>query len=250
MNSTCSIVSLAACLVCGGVCAAGNVVTINFDVNPAGQAISAPAAFDNASPLHNTFAAWGVHFSGANSNQGGALLNDSTFSVRAFSGHNFLALSTVESTEFGGPETITFDVPMTQVSIEASGIGHPLAFQMQAFDASGVMVDSDTLTTAGWSQMTVASNAGIRSVTLRVLTSGVNTVTFDDLLAVPEMPPSCDADVNQDGVVDQGDVDYLVNVIAGGENPTGIDADFNGDGVADQGDVDAIIDVIAGGSCP
>ena len=40
---------------------------------------------------------------------------------------------------------------------------------------------------------------------------------------------SCDADVNQDGNTDQGDIDYLVNVIAGGENPTNINPDFNND---------------------
>jgi hypothetical protein len=51
-------------------------------------------------------------------------------------------------------------------------------------------------------------------------------------------------------VADQGDVDYLVNVIAGGGNPTGVDADFNQDGVADQGDVDALVNVVAGGPCP
>ncbi|MBI1191252.1 MAG: hypothetical protein GC200_11300 [Tepidisphaera sp.] len=62
--------------------------------------------------------------------------------------------------------------------------------------------------------------------------------------------PTCDPDVNQDGVADQGDVDYLVNAIAGGGNPTGIDPDFNHDGVADQGDIDALINVIAGGQCP
>ncbi|MBI1189976.1 MAG: hypothetical protein GC200_04750 [Tepidisphaera sp.] len=71
---------------------------------------------------------------------------------------------------------------------------------------------------------------------------------------IVEFPASstspCDPDVNQDGVADQGDVDYLINVIAGGENPTGIDADFNQDGVADQGDIDALINVIAGGACP
>ncbi|MBI1191075.1 MAG: hypothetical protein GC200_10395 [Tepidisphaera sp.] len=60
----------------------------------------------------------------------------------------------------------------------------------------------------------------------------------------------CDPDVNQDGVSDQGDVDYLINVIAGGENPTGINPDFNQDGVADQGDIDALVNVIAGGPCP
>ncbi|MBI1190097.1 MAG: S8 family serine peptidase [Tepidisphaera sp.] len=63
-------------------------------------------------------------------------------------------------------------------------------------------------------------------------------------------PAPCDPDVNQDGVADQGDVDYLINVIAGGPNPTGIDPDFNQDGVADQGDIDGLINVIAGGPCP
>jgi hypothetical protein len=62
--------------------------------------------------------------------------------------------------------------------------------------------------------------------------------------------PPCNPDLNQDGVVDQGDVDYLIDVVAGGPNPTGIDPDFNGDGNVDQGDVDALIDVVAGGDCP
>ncbi|MBI1189336.1 MAG: hypothetical protein GC200_01460 [Tepidisphaera sp.] len=60
----------------------------------------------------------------------------------------------------------------------------------------------------------------------------------------------CNADLNDDGVADQGDIDYLINVVAGGENPAGIDPDFNGDGVADQGDVDALVNVVAGGACP
>ncbi|MBI1190575.1 MAG: hypothetical protein GC200_07870 [Tepidisphaera sp.] len=64
------------------------------------------------------------------------------------------------------------------------------------------------------------------------------------------VPPTCDPDVNQDGVADQGDVDYLINVVAGGQNPSGIDPDFNQDGVADQGDIDALINVVAGGVCP
>ncbi|MFA6046545.1 MAG: hypothetical protein WC718_16290 [Phycisphaerales bacterium] len=59
----------------------------------------------------------------------------------------------------------------------------------------------------------------------------------------------CDADINQDGNTDQGDVDYLINVIAGGPNPLDVDPDFNQDGNADQGDIDAIINAIAGGGC-
>jgi len=64
------------------------------------------------------------------------------------------------------------------------------------------------------------------------------------------VPPACNPDVNQDGNSDQGDVDYLINVVAGGDNPTGVDPDFNHDGNPDQGDVDALINVIAGGDCP
>ncbi|MFA6046516.1 MAG: hypothetical protein WC718_16145 [Phycisphaerales bacterium] len=60
----------------------------------------------------------------------------------------------------------------------------------------------------------------------------------------------CDPDVNQDGNADQGDVDYLINVVAGGANTTGIDPDFNADGNVDQGDVDSLINVVAGGVCP
>ena len=60
----------------------------------------------------------------------------------------------------------------------------------------------------------------------------------------------CDPDVNQDGNADQGDVDYLINVVAGGDNPTSIDPDFNHDGNVDQGDIDALVNVIAGGNCP
>lgn len=62
--------------------------------------------------------------------------------------------------------------------------------------------------------------------------------------------PVCDPDVNQDGNVDQGDVDYLINVVAGGDNSTGIDPDFTRDGNADQADVDALVNVVAGGACP
>jgi len=57
-------------------------------------------------------------------------------------------------------------------------------------------------------------------------------------------------DFNQDGLGDQGDIDYLIDVIAGGGNPTNTDPDLNGDGNADQADVDALINWIAGGDCP
>jgi hypothetical protein len=60
----------------------------------------------------------------------------------------------------------------------------------------------------------------------------------------------CDPDANQDGNADQGDIDYLITVVAGGDNPTDIDPDFNQDGNVDQGDIDALVNVVAGGACP
>lgn len=62
--------------------------------------------------------------------------------------------------------------------------------------------------------------------------------------------PACDPDLNKDGNVDQSDVDYLLNVVAGGDNPSVIDPDFNKDGNVDQNDIDALINTIAGGDCP
>jgi hypothetical protein len=60
----------------------------------------------------------------------------------------------------------------------------------------------------------------------------------------------CNPDYNDDGNIDQDDVAYLVNVIAGGPNPTGRDPDFNGDGNVDQEDYIALVNVVAGGPCP
>ncbi|MCE7974704.1 MAG: hypothetical protein DYG92_10355 [Leptolyngbya sp. PLA1] len=60
----------------------------------------------------------------------------------------------------------------------------------------------------------------------------------------------CDPDYNQDGNVDQGDVDYIINIVSGGENPTGAPGDFNHDGNADQDDIAALINTVGGGGCP
>ena len=82
-----------------------------------------------------------------------------------------------------------------------------------------------------------------------VAEAGLDAVTVQMVTCTPP-PPQCDPDLNQDGNADQGDIDYLVNVVAGGSNPTGIDPDFNHDGNVDQGDIDALLNVVAGGDCP
>ena len=66
----------------------------------------------------------------------------------------------------------------------------------------------------------------------------------------PAGVPYCDPDLNWDGNADDGDIDYLINVLAGGDNPTGRNPDFNRDGSVDQGDIDALLNYVSGGPCP
>jgi len=66
----------------------------------------------------------------------------------------------------------------------------------------------------------------------------------------PPDVPYCDGDFNWDGNVDQEDVWYLANVLAGGWNETGRFPDYNRDGNEDQDDLLALVHTIAGGGCP
>ncbi|MBI1191285.1 MAG: hypothetical protein GC200_11465 [Tepidisphaera sp.] len=76
-----------------------------------------------------------------------------------------------------------------------------------------------------------------------------NVIQAANILAIRACPPACFPDLNNDGVTDQTDVDYLINAAAGGDNPTHANLDLNNDGVIDQGDVDVLINVIAGAPC-
>ena len=104
-------------------------------------------------------------------------------------------------------------------------------------DATDLSIATSNLGAAGgWAMGDVNGDGQITQADLDIISAGI--------------APACDPDLNQDGNADQGDIDYLINVIAGGANPTAADPDFNHDGNADQGDVDALINVIAGGNCP
>ncbi|MBI1189318.1 MAG: hypothetical protein GC200_01365 [Tepidisphaera sp.] len=142
--------------------------------------------------------------------------------------------------------------------VDADGNDLPLSYQwtkdgvdlVNGPDFSGATTDGLTIESLS------AATEGFYRV--RVMNACGNTMSDSALVFItghnvpppPPPPPACDPDVNQDGVADQGDIDYLIDVIAGGDNYTGIDPDFNADGVADQGDIDALINVVAGGDCP
>lgn len=76
-----------------------------------------------------------------------------------------------------------------------------------------------------------------------------NVVQAENILAIRACPPACFPDLNQDGNLDAGDIDYIINIAAGGVNPTGANSDLNRDGTTDMADVDVLVNVVAGGSC-
>lgn len=131
--------------------------------------------------------------------------------------------------------------PGTTVSIPLNAYGsEPLGFQWRL---DGAPIDTMSNPTAATPTLTLlADQVGSFDC---VITNDCGSLTTPAVqLAVRTQ------DFNQDGVADQGDVDYLIDVIAGGANPTNADPDLNGDGNADQADVDALINWIAGGECP
>lgn len=188
--------------------------------------------------LHRVRAGWGE---GASSSPGGrgveAEPGDATWTRRVFPGVPW-------STPGGDFESVASAV--TQVGGSAtSAIWGPSGDI--AADVAGWVRDPST--NFGWILVGDEQSPG----TARRFASRESARELRPVLIVnfePGACPACDPDVNADGVADQGDVDYLIDVIAGGPNPTNIDPDFNADGVADQGDIDGLINVVAGGMCP
>ncbi|MGI8601365.1 MAG: hypothetical protein ACR2OZ_00015 [Verrucomicrobiales bacterium] len=196
MKTTLSLLT-SALLAYDGAC--GATIAINFDTDAKGLPITAPSGFMDTKHLAELYAVLGVHFSGPRGgNDGGAILNQAgNFGVNARSGVNFLAFNrSAEAMMIDGgiprdPERITFDTLMSDISIFVAGGGTGRTFVMQAFDSNGNLTDTDTILTQSYSQLQVASAAGIRSVTISVTDSG-NDVVFvlDDLSATTIPEPS------------------------------------------------------------
>jgi hypothetical protein len=175
---------------------AGVPVTVNF------------GGLQHGTALTESYAAEGVHFSGPNNGDGtvngGAIVNDPgdlyNFGAAPHSGNNFLAFN--RNAQLGGgfffppffggptgkatdPETITFDSTQSQVSIWAAGGLQAHQFLIQGFDASNSLVDSQTVTTQDWSELTV-SGGGIQSVVLTEIGFAGDSWVYDDLSFTPD----------------------------------------------------------------
>ena len=198
--------AVAAAVLCLDTCGSSRADIITFDEpyvagvpNPVAPSFSSAYIFNPATPLTEFYAPMGVHFSGPSGGSGGAILSDgANFGISAHSGRNFLAFNRNAAYSGGiwylpvfagggtasDPETITFDDPQSSVSIWAAGGFAAHKFQMQAFGVSDNLLATDTLTTKGWSELTV-SGSGIESVTLTEIGHAWDSWVYDDLSYTP-----------------------------------------------------------------
>lgn len=169
---------------------------INFDTDANGDPIDAPPFFVDATQLIDLYAPLGVRFSGPSGNNGGAILNqDGNFGVDARSGENFLAFNReiqLGDGVFTDPETISFDTPLTRVSIFASGGFDRSTFQLDAFDINNLLVGSSVITAppGTYRRLSVSSTSGDISQVILTETGVDDAFVYDDLSFTPVPEPS------------------------------------------------------------
>jgi Bacterial Ig domain len=148
--------------------------TINFDD------ITAPTLFVDTSPAAEQYASLGVHFAGPAANDGGAILNISSFTVTGESPPNALAFNTGATYTGGGvprgPETITFDTPIHSASIRAGQSGGGTV-RLTAFDGTTAVSTNFQTSQPALQSLEVAA---ARITSLRLEFTGTTTV-WDDL---------------------------------------------------------------------
>jgi hypothetical protein len=152
--------------------------TINFDD------FTAPTLFVNSDGrLSDRYASLGVHFAGPATNDGGTVLDVSSFAVTGQSAPNALAFNTGAnySADAGGgvprgPETIRFDTPIHAASIRA-GQASGGTVRLTAFDGATPVSTNFQTAQAALQTLDVAA---ARITSLRIEFSGTASV-WDDL---------------------------------------------------------------------
>ncbi len=168
-----------------------------------------PCVFASTVALRAKYAAQGVTFSGAAPLDGGAILDEcGNFGVSGHSSPNFLAINCGSSLSDGGipqnPEYLDFNPPVDYVQINAgSGSGAGTTVIMNAYDAAGNLIGSDSLIMASVLDTLSIAAAGISRVEI---TSAACILVLDDL-----------AFTSGSVVVPQVDIDQLYTEDANGQ---------------------------------
>jgi len=75
------------------------------------------------------------------------------------------------------------------------------------------------------------------TATTGAVVGGFSQLSVDDVSVTIGSAPVCQADLNGDGILDNGDIGAFVNLFLAGD----LAADFNGDGILDNGDIGAFV---------
>lgn len=180
------------------VCVPGltDALTITFD-----EFGTASTIFSQTTALRDEYAQkpynYGVHFSGPDVKDGGAILDIATFSsITPLSGKNALAFNDRKEAVLsdGGipvwPETIIFDTLWANISIYvASARTDTDHFSLLAFDTSGKQVAIDEVDTKNeWALLNVTWAGGIKSVLLSMDKKGNDAFLADNLELTTTVP--------------------------------------------------------------
>ena len=193
-----SALGVALVVFCAGGARAGVIIT--FDLDAFGNVITAPCNFFQTTALRDLYAPLGVTFAGSGPNDGGAILDQcGNFGVPAFNGTNFLAFNRNAEMQDGGiatdPQIIIFDPAASVVSIWVAGGNQNGSFLMEAFDVNDMLVDSDSVVTQGYSQLSVSAQAIKRVVLTETSLDTDEYWVFDHLQF--EVATSCFQVVNE-----------------------------------------------------
>ncbi len=185
-NSLVAFVAIA-----GGVASGmASAATITFDEFGTG-----PTAFAETNALRNEYA--GLSFTGPGPNDGGGILNDSTWPFTAHSGDSFLAFNRTAPAQGaylngGSPidtQTISFAFPVYAVDLYVTTSGSidfalqfSADFEIKAYTSGGVLVTQSLVTTPQhvWSLLAVSSDSAFDYVEISEL-SRSRSFGFDDL---------------------------------------------------------------------
>ena len=165
-------------------------------------------------PLRNRYADQGVRFTGPAANDGGAILDINTFGVNGQSGLNALAFNTGVTYApaqgggmAGGPETITFDRPISTATVN-TGQGAGGTATLTAFRGSTVVGSAFRTSTATLAPL-IVNGEHITKLTLSFTGSAI---VFDDLRWNTEPTSNGDAfSVTQGGTLNVGASGVLGN---------------------------------------
>jgi hypothetical protein len=147
-----------------------------------------PCNFNMTVALRNKYGgSHGVFFDGPAPLDGAAILDEcGNFGVSGHSSPNFLALNVAATLSDGGkpqgPETIKFAYPVSAVKILAA---RGTTIKMEAFDAGGNSIASNSISGTTVMQSLGVAAPGIRSV---VISFSGNVCVLDDLAWAPEPP--------------------------------------------------------------